>query len=185
MADSYLIDGYNLIYALGLIERPLGGKALEHSRRRLFDFFKASFDENETKRITIVFDAAHAPPGVPRQQPVHGMLIRFAPKKQTADDVIETLIDEHPSPRALVVVSNDGRLRQAAERKGARSWTHVDLLDFVEKRQTLTESDAAASADDKGAPMSAEEKEHWRRTFESLESDPELKEFFDIDRFED
>src|SRR5436309_6148711 len=94
MAESYLIDGYNLIYALGLIERPLGARALEQSRRRLVDFFKESFDENETKHITIVFDAAHAPRHVPRQQPMYGMLIRFAPKKQSADDLIESLIDE-------------------------------------------------------------------------------------------
>ena len=89
------------------------------------------------------------------------------------------------SPRSLVVVSNDARLRQAAERKGARSWTDTDLLDFLEQRQTPTKPGATTSADDKGGPMSAEETEHWRKEFESLERDPELKEFFDIDRFED
>ena len=56
MADTFLIDGYNLIYALGMIDRHLGTKALEHSRRCLLEFLKEALDSG-----TIVFDAKHAP----------------------------------------------------------------------------------------------------------------------------
>ncbi len=185
MADSYLIDGYNLIHALGLIDRPIVPHSLEQSRRRLLDFLKASFAESEAAHITIVFDAKRAPPRVARQQTVHGMHVQFAPKKQSADDLIETLIDEHPRPLRLIVISNDMRLQQAAQRRGARAWTDAALLDFLERRSTAAQPSESPADERQPDAMSDADKEHWRKEFEGLEHDPELKEFFEIDRFED
>jgi len=44
MADSYLIDGYNLIHALGLLDRQRGATALEESRQRLLEFLHEGFE---------------------------------------------------------------------------------------------------------------------------------------------
>ena len=185
MADAYLIDGYNLIHALGLIDRQLGTVALERSRSRLLDFLKDSF-ASDSARVTVVFDARLAPAHLPHQQRHHGILMLFAPKTQTADDLIETLIDTNPSPRALIVISNDTRLQQSAQRRGSRWWSHTDLLDFLDERPAFAKSTGSAKPEEKGPEtMSPEEKEHWMKEFQALETDPELKEFFDMDRFED
>jgi uncharacterized protein len=179
MHDSYLIDGYNLIHALGMIQNKMGPGGLEESRRTLLAFLAKAFGENAA-RVTIVFDAQHAPPGLPRSAEVLGLHVHFAPKEQSADDLIETLIAEAAQPRALVVISNDHRLQTAARHRGARTWSHDELLDFLEKRVTTSATKPEAPL----TKMSADELKRWLKEFGPLESDPEFKEFFDHDRFE-
>jgi predicted RNA-binding protein with PIN domain len=180
MHDSYLIDGYNLIHALGMIQHKMAPGGLEESRRRLLAFLGASFGDGASS-VTVIFDAKHAPRGVSRRQEHHGLQIHFAPSQQSADDMIEALIDEEAEPRALVVISNDTRLQNAARRRGARAWSHEALLDFLDTRA----KPPAAPIDEKGtAAVSPEEMQRWVKEFAWLESDPELKEFFDMDRFE-
>jgi hypothetical protein len=91
------------------------------------------------------------------------------------------LIEEAAEPRGLVVVSNDHRLQAAAHRRGAAAWTHDTLLDFLERRQTRA---APPPRPEKADSVSPEELQRWMREFGHLQKDPELKEFFDLDRFE-
>jgi uncharacterized protein len=179
MPESYVIDGYNIIHALGMIQKNMDAGGLEESRRRLLAFLVEGFAD-AAPRVTVVFDAQHAPPGLPSQQTYHGIHIHFAPKNQSADDLIETLIEQEPQPRGLAVVSNDMRLQTAARRRGALAWSHEALLDFLENRTKATPPPAQERPDD----VSAEEKQHWMTEFGPLEKDPSLKEFFDLDRFE-
>ena len=107
--------------------------------------------------------------------------MHFAPKDQSADDWIETLIDQHAAPRSLIVVSNDMRLQTAAQRAGARGWSHEELLDFVERRHKPAEDSASEV---RPSELTPDEKQRWLKEFEHLESDPALREFFEMDRFE-
>ncbi|MBI3821068.1 MAG: NYN domain-containing protein [Planctomycetes bacterium] len=181
MSASYIIDGYNLIHALGMIQHNMDRGGLEQSRRKLLDFLVEGFGE-DAPHVTVVFDAKQAPRGVARQQQFHGLQVHFAPKDQSADDWIETLIADAAHPRTLVVVSDDMRLQKAAERRGASAWSHDALLDFLEKR---ARSAAAPQEPEQRGSDSAQEKEKWLKEFGQLERDPELKEFFDLDRFDD
>jgi predicted RNA-binding protein with PIN domain len=182
MPDFYLIDGYNLIHALGMIQRDLPPGGLEESRRRLLVFLAKAF--GNSARVTIIFDAQHAPRNISRLQTHHGLHIEFAPAGQSADDRIETLIEEAAEPAGLVVISNDMRLQNAARRRGARSWSHEGLLDFLDKRQAPAQPGAAAGSEEKAGQVSPEEMKRWMEEFGHLQNDPELKEFFDLDRFE-
>src|SRR6266702_1586412 len=98
MPLAFLIDGYNLIHALGLVRKQIAPKELETARRRLLDFLRERL-EPRAAAITV----------------------SFAGRGEEADDVIETLLAQHPAPRRLVVVSDDRRLRDAAVRRRARS----------------------------------------------------------------
>jgi predicted RNA-binding protein with PIN domain len=185
MPDSYLIDGYNLIHALGFLDRRVGTTALQESRRRLLAFLHQAFLE-EADRVTIIFDAGRAPARVSPWQTYHGLQVRFALDHQSADDLIESLIEEASVPRSLVVISNDTRLQQAAHRRGCRAWTHDLFLDFIEGRRAAARPTLAG--DELGRQpesMSPQEAQEWQREFAGLEEDPELKEFFEMDRFED
>jgi uncharacterized protein len=182
MLDSYLIDGYNLIHALGMIHKDAGPGGLKAARKQLLTFLRQSFGDNAL-HITVVFDAAHAPRGALRDQIINQMNVRFAPKGQSADDVIETLIGEHGSPKSLVVVSNDARLENAARRRGARSWSHEKLLDFFEMKKAAPAKPGTNPVDQKDEP-SAEEAKAWQKEFADVENDPDLKEFFDHDSFD-
>ena len=183
MADSYLIDGYNLIHALGMIQRQMKAGGLEESRRWLLDFLADSFGD-DSSRVTIVFDAKHAPRGVARHQEHRGLHVQFAPSKESADDRIETLIDEESTPAALVVISNDRRLKDAAEHRGARSWSHEALLDFLEKQQAGKHAEAIPEADEKTQRLSPDDVKRWLKEFGGMEAAPKLREFFEHDRFE-
>jgi uncharacterized protein len=186
MSDTYLIDGYNLIFALGLLHRQSSGdKVLEEARHRLLTFLHDSFGA-DSSLVTIVFDASHAPRWAPRELTYRGLHIQFAAEKPSADDVIETLIETHPQPQKLVVISNDMRLLQAAHRRGARAWNHTELLDFFDQRAEPDQPKASTRLEEKQTkPMSPEEWQHWMREFGAMNTDPEFKEFFDMDRFGD
>jgi predicted RNA-binding protein with PIN domain len=190
MPGSYIIDGYNLIHALGMIQHKLDPGGLEESRRKLLTLLADAFGAGASS-VTVVFDAQHAPPGLPHRQQYHGLHIHFAPKNQSADDLIETMLDETTQPRLLVIVSNDGRLQNAAKQRGARAWSHEDLLDYLEKREKARSSPPSTGggrlepADERRrAALSPEELKRWLKEFDTLESDPEFKEFFDHNKFE-
>jgi predicted RNA-binding protein with PIN domain len=113
-----LIDGYNLLQASGVFGST-GRTSLEASREALLDWLGEVLSDAQRQRTTIVFDAREAPPGLPRSAEKHGIQIHFAPRGREADDVLEELIRNHSSPRALIVVSSDHRLHRAARRRRA------------------------------------------------------------------
>lgn len=182
MRDTFVIDGYNLIHALGMIQKNMAAGGLETSRRALLDFLATAFGD-DAANVTVVFDAKQAPRGMARMQKYRGLHVHFAPKGQSADDWIETLIENEKQPEFLVVVSNDSRLQNAARQRGAQASSDQTLLDFLERR-TPAANDSTPAGDDRGKPLTPEETNEWLKEFKSLEDDPELKEFFDLDRFD-
>lgn len=181
MSITYLIDGYNLIHALGMIRKHAGAGGLEAARTQLLEFLANAFGD-DAHFVMVVFDAKRAPRGVERTQSHRGIAVRFAAKNESADDMIEELIQEHATPKTLVVVSNDLRLQNAASRRGARGWSHETFLDQLEK--TNAAKAQSSTGTEKKDSVSPEEAKRWLREFENLEADPTLKENFDHNRFE-
>ena len=116
---ALLIDGYNLLNVSGVFPAGRRGGTLEQARNALLDWLADSLTPDECTTTTIVFDARHAPPGLPRQFKHRGVQVQFAPRKIEADDLIEELIRASSSPRQLIVVSSDHRLQRAAKRRKA------------------------------------------------------------------
>ncbi|MEE2706663.1 MAG: NYN domain-containing protein [Planctomycetota bacterium] len=119
---SLIIDGYNLIYAAGIVSGSDGPANLERSRAALLGFLAESVEPKQLPRTTVVFDAGpHAPRGLPRTWTYRKMTIRFATGYESADDLIEELIQTDTAPRQLILVSSDHRLQRAARRRRATS----------------------------------------------------------------
>ncbi|MGC3968116.1 MAG: NYN domain-containing protein [Pirellulales bacterium] len=117
-----LIDGYNLIHAAGIVgPRSRDGRGLERSRTALARFVSELVGGLEKASAVIVFDAAGAPPGLPSEMFVHGVNLRFARGYNSADELIEELIQLDTAPRRLTVVSSDHRIQCAARRRKARA----------------------------------------------------------------
>ena len=114
-----LIDGYNLLHASGIFGGVRGAGGFEASRRALLDEIAAVLGP-AAGGVTVVFDAADAPPGLPARYAHCGIDVRFARAQGSADALIEELIEEHDSPTALTVVSADNRVMAAARRRRAR-----------------------------------------------------------------
>ena len=154
-----LIDGYNLLHASGVFG-SVGRTSLESSREALLDWLGQVLSDAQRQRTTIVFDAAEAPPGLPRSAEKHGLRIRFAPRGSEADDLLEELISSHSSPRALTVVSSDHRLHRAARRRRA---TPVDSDKWVAEVRLQPTADEPES--DRHKAMEPDELRGWLEEF--------------------
>lgn len=116
---SLLIDGYNLMYAAGIVGVGRGPGGLERSRYALIHTVAAGLGDADRATTTIVFDAAGAPPGLPSTIMCDGVSIRFAKGYGDADELLEELIVADHAPRKLTVVSSDHRVQRAAKRRRA------------------------------------------------------------------
>ena len=145
---SLLIDGYNLLHVTGLFgANGPAERAFERARHALLDFLATRLPPDELAKTTVVFDAAEAPPGLPSEIQRCGVRALFAPRKSSADEVLEQLIRADHAPRRLTVVSSDHRVQRAARRRNA---TAVDS--DVWFRKLIREAESPASEDPLAKP---------------------------------
>src|SRR5260370_3781726 len=126
---AFLIDGYNLLFALGLASKRTEPKAFELARAKLLAWLHAA-DGTDVSRVTVVFDAQHVAAGGRTEWNDRGLRVHFALGK-LADDRIEELIRGEANPRKLTVVSSDHRIQVAARRRGCTVWDAADYIDWA------------------------------------------------------
>src|SRR4051794_8522283 len=165
MVVTYLVDGYNLLFHLGLLDRQGGHQALDRARSRLLEQVRTTLGEGD-HHVTVVFDSGRNRRAAPPPKEFLGIEVRYSGGGDFADDVIEALIAECPQPRHLVVVSNDHRIQQAARRKGAQAWSCDALLDHGDARTTPTR--APHPVEPERTALSREEVRHWLEEFGDL-----------------
>lgn len=175
----YLIDGYNLLHALGLLAGKAAPGELEQARRRLLGLLRKAHGERAVD-VTVVFDAAGASRGTATAQEYRGIQVRFA-HRQEADDLIKQYIRKESAPRGLTVVSDDHRIRQAARRRRCLVLGCGGYLDQIDPQRRPRPSGPDAPAKPEGSAPA--ETEHWLREFADLIDDPRLKELSDPPEF--
>jgi uncharacterized protein len=156
----YLIDGYNLLYALGLARKHGGRAAWDRGRRQLLDWLAERHGE-AAGDVTVIFDAQNSLGGVVEE--THRGLRVLRDRGRTADDMIEDLLQEERSPETLTVVSDDARVREAAKRRGAgirKCEEYVDTLITPPPSAPKT-----PAADEKDVHATPEETAEWLRAF--------------------
>jgi predicted RNA-binding protein with PIN domain len=182
MATTYLIDGYNLLHAMGVLSGPVGPGGLEKARLRLLGLLHGTFAERAPS-VTVVFDASKALPGAPPEMFYRGLHVLFAVGKKEADDVIEHLVREASAPKSVHVVSDDHRIQQAARRRRAVVLTCEEFLQWVDRQRQ--HQSPATPAPEKKEKLSPEEMQRWLEEFGDVESDPSLRQAFEKFDFED
>jgi uncharacterized protein len=160
LSMRYLIDGYNLMHALGMAPQS-GGLSLERSRSRFMEWLAVELG-TRTAQITLIFDSARSASS--GAQHWREMRILFA-NARTADDLIEELIRAEPAPRHLTIVSNDTRLQSAATRGGCVAWNCGTFIDWVQIAARTPKTDRA-SPEEKPAEPSTAELDEWLNRFE-------------------
>jgi predicted RNA-binding protein with PIN domain len=122
----FLIDGYNLMHAAGVVGH---GRAshLTPARQRFLDWL-ASAAHGRSETLRVVFDG-QAAPADSGEAAYRGLYVRFA-YRATADDEIEAELAALPRG-GVVVVSNDGRLHEAARRRGCAAWRCGRFVDWL------------------------------------------------------
>jgi predicted RNA-binding protein with PIN domain len=173
----FLLDGYNLLHAMGILHGRVGPFGLQKARLGLLGLLHATYRE-QASGVTVVFDAAHAPPGASEDEEYEGIHIRWAVNQESADDLIESLITRCSAPKQLTVVSDDHRIQRAALRRHCQALGCLDYLEWLERRRRERQHKASGEAS-KPKHLSEEESQYWLRQFADLEGSPEMKKLFD------
>jgi uncharacterized protein len=178
----YLIDGYNLLHAMGALHGRAGPQGLEKARLRLLGLLRGTFGD-EASAITVVFDAAGASPGAKEQHNFQGIHVRFAVQQKEADELIEDLIQHHSAPQQLTVVSDDHRIKDAGRHRHCQVLGCLDFLEELMRRRRLDHL-PAPQAEEKESFSSKEDIKQWLEEFNHLDHDPQFKDLFNPFDFE-
>ena len=174
-----IIDGYNLLHAAGLARRRYGPGQLQRCRAQLLAYLAKHLTDTERQRATVVFDAAEAPPGLPRQFTAAGIAVRFAAPGKDADDTIEELIAAHSAPRQVRVISSDHRLQRSAQKRRGAFIDSEDFMQELDRRGPISEKtdmqpEPPPSNRKDGARAGETETDRWLQVFGEM---PEAKDF--------
>lgn len=176
MSNTYVIDGYNLLYAMGVLQKRMAPSGLEKARLRLLGLLRNVFGD-DAPSVTVVFDAAHPPPESSERHEHRGLDVRFAVQYEQADDLIEQLIRKSSSPKQLIVVSDDHRIQKAARRRQCQAQGCLDFLDGLDRRLQQRHRQQPEPPE-KQAGSSPRETQHWLAAFADLDQDADMKELF-------
>jgi hypothetical protein len=134
-AVTFLIDGYNLMHAAGVVGHRKVDR-LPPARKRFLDWLAdAARGRDDTLRV--VFDGQAAPADT-GEETHRGIQVRFA-YRATADDAIEEEL-ARTARGGVVVVSDDSRLHEAARRRHCEAWGCTKFTDWLiepAKRETV------------------------------------------------
>ncbi|ADB17604.1 protein of unknown function DUF901 [Pirellula staleyi DSM 6068] len=163
----WLIDGYNLLHASDLI--PPDGKApvLARSRELLLSFLTLLLSKTKASRTLVVFDGMHSPPGLPKSFHYRGLTVQFSTRNQSADDLLEEILEQHPAPKQVTVISSDHRVQRGARSRGA-NYIDSDMWLVEQKRlgQQAQKEKSSLESEKPAPPASPGEVSKWLDFFE-------------------
>lgn len=185
-APFILIDGYNLMHAVGLFQRSFAAGEFEKRRNRFLQYLVEGFSAAERPRVTVVFDGTE---GGNRQIAQHlheNMTVIFSAAGTHADDVLEDLIAAHSAPRQILLVSSDHRLQKAARKRRGRfvdSEVFAERLERRAERESQPKRNTGPPAEKLSGLSSQVELDHWLNEFGELPAEETTKQpaEFDVD----
>ncbi|MBM4097834.1 MAG: hypothetical protein FJ261_13800 [Planctomycetes bacterium] len=137
---DHIVDGYNLLHALGLVRRSMPRKAFEVAREAFLTELGRAW--SGPGHLLVCLDG-HVNPAI---SSIHGGQVRSRnfetrySKSQTADDLILELVAANGDPANLVIVSGDNGITVEARSRGCA------IAGCVEWYASLTESGGEARA---------------------------------------
>jgi len=171
----WLIDGYNVMHAAGIVDSKMTRHRFRNARKRFLDDLARSLADLASE-ATVVFDANQPPADFPIESNYRGITVVFALADADADARIERILAHHSTPKALTVVSSDRRVRQAATRRKARAIPADEFLDRLptiafERRRSLDPA-PDPEAVRREPTLDDEERAYWQEVFGAIEAEP-------------
>lgn len=177
----YLIDGYNLLHAIGLLRGRAGPTGLEQARARLLGILHGALGE-QSGDATVVFDSGRTAPDFPHEQEFQGVQVRFSYYPDKADDLIAELIRRDSAPRGLAVVSDDREVQRAGRR---RQCAVLTCMAFMTQLERLRRKPKGHEPSEKEATLSEKDLNIWLAEFAELDESPDLRELAEPKEFWD
>ncbi|MFA5975793.1 MAG: NYN domain-containing protein [Elusimicrobiota bacterium] len=139
MSLHYLVDGYNVLYAMP--ELPPGdGQAKREALLR----YLAKTKPQGSNAMTVVFDSHE---GLGDRQQATGMEVVFT-AGESADDWLANKVRAVRNPRIYVVVSNDKGIRTMIRGTGAKWLSAEEFLQRTPINRTPEQPESQGSRDD-------------------------------------
>jgi predicted RNA-binding protein with PIN domain len=165
---SLIIDGYNLLYAAGIGGQWETEDSFEQDRLALLESLRSVIDPRELSRTTVVFDSKQSLPHLPRAFHHREIEVRFSYGYADADELIERMIQEHTSPKRLMVVSSDHRVQRAARRRKASTMDSDAWFRWMLRRRQERRDQSAVEIRPKPA-LAEGEVAQWLKFFGNLD----------------
>lgn len=153
-----IIDGHNLLWSIQQTNKDLEPISSVQLCRVVGRYLKLTGEKGE-----IVFDGI-GPPDKSGFDEISSLEVFFTGRSTDADTVIETKIKADTSPRRLIVVSSDRRIRKAAHTRKAIPVRSEKFWDDV--RRQLSRKTATAEPIEKQIGLSEGETEQWLKFFD-------------------
>ena len=178
-----LIDGYNLLYALGFIQPGDRTKrGLEKARDKLIDAIAKRIPPAVRRSTWIIFDSADAPKNLPNALVQHEIRVFFSREWLSADEMLQALISEHASPKTLVIISSDHAVQRRAAARNATPFDSEHWIEAIEyvlatlqpkahgSDQRVSDGHVEATEDtleatERTQSVDARERDAWLKTF--------------------
>jgi predicted RNA-binding protein with PIN domain len=160
----FIIDGNNLLHAYAEVAGPMIG------RQHLCELV-GGWASRVAAEVVIVFDGPPPPPGVRRQMQASTPDIRFS-EARSADEVIEDIIDDAPSPANLCIVTSDQGVASAGRHRGCR-W--VKAQDFARRLSSPPgpSPPPGPAPPEKPTALDRQETDEWLQEFGIDTADPD------------
>lgn len=139
MAETYYVDGYNVIHHSSLL-RPLLRHSFENARDALIEE-AARFAIATGQQVKVVFDGRgrKTEAGTPVLT-APGLEVLYSPGHLTADALIERIVYNSPERRSVIVVSADRGIRTLCHTLNALVMDPDNFLASVREKDSLTRS---------------------------------------------
>jgi predicted RNA-binding protein with PIN domain len=165
--QKIIVDGYNVIYADDAL-RKIALRDMERARREFLSRIE-SYVSNKSIHVTVVFDGR----GVLAETEtiIPGKLqVAYSAGRETADDVIVSMVTGSDNPRSHLVVTSDRvHIRPAVAVLGCRSIGAKAFLDRISGRGWRRKRQGGRApgleADEKPKPGS-DDRDYWLDQFE-------------------
>ena len=176
-----LIDGYNLLHAIGYHGDLSEPGVLESARVRMLEKLSQYLTEEERKNSLVIFDAGHRSKDLEQQYVRDLIRVEFAMDHLDADSRIQELIRDDNVPKQLLVVSSDHRIQRTARARHASFLDSDQWLVLLESRLQSVSAEAGPDATLKPET----ENDYWMELFSSVSVEELREELRTSDLFAD
>lgn len=126
MEDILIVDGYNMInYWPKLV--ALKDHSFAHARDKLLEML-ADYQGYTGIQVVVVFDAHLVKGGVQHREVLNGVQVIFSGEGETADMIVEKLVDQLPPNLTVAVATSDWAQQQLVMQRGALRLSARELL---------------------------------------------------------
>lgn len=160
-----LIDGYNLMHAIGFHGNLAQPGILEAARLRTLDKLAEYLSAEESSNTVVIFDAGHRGKEQPRHYARNSIRVEFAMDYANADSMIQELIRDHNTPKQLLVVSSDHQIQRTAKARKANFIDSDEWIVLLESRTKSKIKSNKTNSNSRQPPKTDTENDYWMEVF--------------------